>query len=229
MSLLERCWLLIPKVVPTDQIVDVICGYLWKALNKMHSYLTYYFFPILLLCVCQGVLSGWISSTNNCDLSLCTPVTKQIWNVDVVYNKSHACEALVSSNIRRIYFMGDSYMRHISLALHATLHANISLYVDSKLTLTFVEKYCQSKVIADTNVLDRHPVPGINSIIHKAKSQNLSSPMSNSVVLFCYGNHGLGRTSFEHRTCRNPSVCRYCKTLSSTNQTLERTVMVCCV
>jgi hypothetical protein len=145
---------------------------------------------VLVLCILNRTLSVWVNSSAtgiDCNLAFtCTPQSKVMWEVNKTYStRENVCERMAEIGLRNIFYLGDSYMRHIAAGVYVAVTRNSTNY--DHLSMKRYEEglkecYCHGFVTGHNYVWT--DVTAIVSSLAKTVTKH-------DVVLISYGNHQL--------------------------------------
>lgn len=154
----------------------------------------------------EGTWTKATKSHEQCTRFMCSPLHSYLWNSTSssyrLYNNITACSALINLGVKKIFFYGDSYMRHIYAAVLITLNGD---YVHGSLEdpskgphckqhALFNEKSCNLELLNRRGVVcDGRLVLDASKITHdiEAFTTKDCSADNGTVALFSFGNHPL--------------------------------------
>ena len=137
--------------------------------------------------------SGWRINQESpylCHLNhLCTP-SRRMWETNsTLYFSNDACELLTNKGIKRLHFIGDSYIRHIFQALILTLTGNYrnSTLIRPDKSCEFHSLFDESYCSRDLSVKSKNVCNGrVSLIYHNNPNQKC---IKGDVYLWSEGNH----------------------------------------
>lgn len=172
----------------------------------------------------------WTNETveEECNHYRCTE-NKFAWNSSDPtykrYTKEEACDALVERGVRKVYFLGDSYMRHIYAAMmifftgdyRAGSLADPEGQTNCHYQRQFFEKRCNSHLLQQNGTICGGRVY-LDPVLHGFDNLHQCERSKGTVMLWSFGNHKLskGRYGVNNATAYQMHFNNICRAVTTT-------------